>query len=157
MRNAGRRLPLNGSMVLAAVLLIVSLGMPWSRTVTAGLDVSHSLLPGTCTTMVDGSLDCTGMTWVPGWSTGSQVAVGAGYDSGARVGLVLALVAILMAYRRSNPTLLLGVPAGVGLAVVAAGLTGFAGQLLALAACVVVAPYTGLLRARSVGGMDHRT
>ena len=156
-----------GALVAAAVLLLISLGLPWSRAIGGGIDVPGSLIPGFCVSMADGTVECSGMSWTPGWTVGPYAHVVAGYGSPARVGLVLALVAILFAYRRREPILLLGVFAGVALALVSTGVTGLGGQIVAVAACLLVGLHLrrtgvpargdGSLRARIAGAGDHRT
>ncbi|WP_066908423.1 hypothetical protein [Millisia brevis] len=167
-RDTGRAIG-PGLLVAAAALLLISLGLPWSRAVGVGIDVPGSFTPGFCVSMADGTVECSGMSWTPGWTVGPYAHVVAGYGSPARVGLVLALVAILFAYRRREPLLLLGVFAGVALALVSAGVTGLGGQIVALAACLLVGLHLrrtgvvvrmrddGSLRARIVGAGDHRT
>lgn len=140
-----------GVVVAVAALLVLSLGLPWSSAFAAGAHLPGSFVPGTCVPMADGTLDCLGMMWVPGWTMGAQGYQVAGYGSTARVGLVLALIAILVSQRRREPRFLLGVPAGVALAVLSVGVTGLGGQIVALAAVLLVAMHLRGLGLGAIG------
>lgn len=155
------RLPLTaagtrGWLALAAVLGVVSLGLPWS-TWSGGSTTAGTLVPGGCTTSYgyDGfpTLDCTPMSFVPGFSftTGGSLA---GADLAARVLLVAAAALVWTAYRRRDPARAVLDPAAAlatGLGVLAPFIAGAAAQtgqiawVLGVVALVVALRRDGLL------------
>lgn len=136
----GARLPASwpAPAVIALALLVLSLGLPWSFSLDPTVYIPGSVTPGTCVGMYDGTLDCTPMQVSPGWLSGGGLSIDAGYRSGARVGLVVAIAALVIARRRADRRLLWGVPIGVGVALIGSGVTAGGGQLAAVLACAFV-------------------
>jgi len=137
--SAGRgRLPLpaagtRGWLTLAALLGVLSLGLPWAtwseRYATGGF-----LTPGSCTTTYDhegfATLDCLPMTFTPGFDLTSAGTL-TGADLAARVLLVVVAVLVWTAYRRRDASRAVVDPAAglaVALAAVAPLIAGAAAQ-----------------------------
>jgi hypothetical protein len=160
--SAGRgRLPLSASgtrgwLLVAALLGVVSLALPWGRW-SQQLTTAPTVAPGSCTTSwsYDGypTTDCTSMMFFPGMdlTTGGVLM---GTDLHARVLLVLAALLVWRAYRRRDPGRAVVDPAAalaVALGVLAVPLVGPAAQsgqvvwALALVALVVALRRDGLL------------
>lgn len=156
--SAGRgRLPLTaagtrGWLVLAALLGVVSLGLPWG---SESFLLGGYLAPGSCVSTydVDGfaTLDCTYGSYVPGIAVDGLVT---GADLAARVLLVAVAGLVWFAHRRRDPAHAVVDPAAglaVVLAVVAPLLAGAAAQsgqvawVLGTVALVVALRRDGLL------------
>lgn len=160
--SAGRgRLPLpvagtRGWLVLAGLLGVLSLGLPWD-TWSARYGTGGLLAPGTCMTTYDyegfPTLDCTGSSYVPGFDVTSSGTL-SGADLAARVLLVVVAGLVWLAYRRRDASRAVVDPAAglaVVLAVVAPLLAGAAVQsgqvawVLGAVALVVALRRDGLL------------
>lgn len=114
--------------LVAAVLTVVSLGLPWTPG-SASQYVPGFVTPGFCSPI---SGDCTPMTATPGYTIGGSSGL-TGAESYARVGIVLVLVLGLLAWRSGSRVLAVAALVTAGIAVAMTGLSVSAGAVALLA------------------------
>lgn len=125
--GAGRPLVL-----VAAVLLILALGLPWSP---SSLEYRPGYIaPGFCFSDADGFLDCAPGTYIAGSTVGSGELAGA--QTVARVFLVAALVLVVLARNRRAWLLAAAGTVTAGMLIHGLGLLG--GQVAAIAAIALL-------------------
>lgn len=131
-RPGGPTIRSEGSLALAAVLVLLSLGLPWRSSSTIYLP--GTITPGFCYMDQGGYMTCDVGTYMAG------MIIGAGPLSGlhltVRVFLVAALVLIVLAAGRRSWLLAAAVILGAGLVVTGLAATG--GQIAALGAILLI-------------------
>lgn len=144
--------------MIAAALLLLSLGLPWSM-VTTWKSTFHAggFLPGPCTitplTADHEVMRCVPIVQTDGWlDSQPQIEAIAGARHGGRFGVVAGLVLVTLAWRLRRPRLLLlaaavvatvtALTAGFGLATAGSGAAWIAAALLA-AGGMFTAPSAG--------------
>lgn len=132
-------MPLTGrrrdATLLAAGLLLLSLGLPWSG--DSQTHVPGWLTPSFCTPgLLDGMISCTPNYFSAGFTTGSPALSGA--NSPARVFVVGALVLTAVAVWRARPRLLVMAAGTVVVGLLVTGSAAVAGTLAAVAAAALL-------------------
>lgn len=128
----------------ALLLMLLSLGLPWSSPgITAGTYLPGYLSPSYCSNnYYDGTMDCTFSTYTPGiYLPGYPVGGSPGYVTAARVFIAVAFALVLLGRRRASRAL---VTAAIVIAAAAVGVVGSelrSGSLVLLASigCLVMA------------------
>lgn len=90
-------------LLLAVVALLLALGLPWGIVGPESEYVPGWMTPSFCTTDADGWMWCTPGFVSPGMTFAGQGAAYAGYQTSARITIVLALVLIAL-WARSGAT-----------------------------------------------------
>ncbi|GAB2604143.1 hypothetical protein [Pseudactinotalea suaedae] len=151
---------MNGRVALAAAALLLALGLPWGVVGAETEYVAGWMNPSYCIATWDGYLDCTYGYISPGFVIPGQGAAYAGYQTSARVTIVLG-GALLLHWSRNGGRWQL--PSAALLQVGAVALAGSAlrpGAVAALIAAALLLAESGLLRGRSLprsGGDDRMT
>lgn len=133
--------------LLAAVAMLLALGLPWGVVGAESEYVAGWVTPSFCTVDADGWMSCTPGFVSPGFDIPGQGAAFAGYQGSSRVTLVLGL-ALLAHWSRRGGTWQL--PTAALLQVVAVVLAGTAlrpGAVVALIAAALLAVESGAPRA----------
>lgn len=128
----------------ALLLMLLSLGLPWSSTsVTAGTLLPGYLEPSYCSTdYVDGTVYCTYGTYTPGmYLPGLTVGGAPGYLTSARVLVAAAVALVVVARRRGSRELVRVAVVTAGAAIVLVGSELRSGPLVLLVAigCLLMA------------------
>lgn len=127
--------------MLAVVALLLALGLPWGVAGPESEYVAGWVTPMFCTPGADGvTLDCTPGFVSPGFTVAGQGAAYAGYQTSARVTIVLALVLVAL-WWRGGATATWPLVAAAALQVASVALVGSAlrsGAMAALLAAVVL-------------------
>lgn len=142
--RASRVSRLDGWTGSALLLMVLSLGLPWSSTtLTAGTYLPGYLQPSYCSTnYLYGTVDCTYSYYTPGMYFPGLVVGGApGFQTSARVLVAGAFALLLLARRRASHQLAVGAVIAAAAAVVLAGRELRSGPLVLLVAigCLVMA------------------
>lgn len=123
-------------LLLAAVALLLALGLPWGVVGAETVYVGGWVSPSFCTVSWDGWLDCTPGFVSPGYLLPGQGAAYAGYQTTARVTIVLGLFLMAHWSRHGGSWQL---PTAALLQVVAVALAGTALRPGAVAALIAAA------------------
>ncbi|MBA2716102.1 MAG: hypothetical protein H0U51_03460 [Propionibacteriales bacterium] len=128
----------------ALLLMVVSLGLPWSSAgATAGTYLPGYLSPSYCyTNYYDGTMDCTYSSYSPGFYLPGYVVGGApGYATAARVFIAVAFALVLFSHRQKSQALLTAalVTAAASVALVGGELRSGPLVLLASISCLLMA------------------
>lgn len=141
---------MTGRVALAAVALLLALGLPWGVVGAETEYVAGWMTPSFCVNTWDGYLDCTYSYISPGFVIPGQGASYAGYQTSARITIVLGAVLLLHWTRNGGRWQL---PAAALLQVGAVALAGTAlrpGAVAALLAAALLLAESGLLRGRAL-------
>lgn len=118
----------DGRLIVAAVLIVLALGLPWSPST---LDYQPGwITPSYCIPDSDGWLHCTPGNYVGGLTTGSGQLAGA--QTVARVFLIAALLLVALARGRRGWLMAAAIVLGAGILVHGLGMLG--GQVATVAA-----------------------
>jgi hypothetical protein len=141
---------MTGRVALAAVALLLALGLPWGVVGAETEYVAGWMNPSYCIATWDGYLDCTYGYISPGFVIPGQGAAYAGYQTSARITIVLGAVLLAHWTRRGGRWQL---PTAALLQVGAVALAGTAlrsGAVAALLAAALLLAESGLLRGRAL-------
>lgn len=144
--------------VLAAGALLLALGLPWGVVGPESVYVPGWVAPSYCTFDADGFMSCTPGFVSPGYVFAGQGAAYAGFQSSARVTIVLGLILLAHWWRHGGSWQL---PTAAVLQVGAVALAGSAlrsGAMAALLAAALLLAEAGvgsLPRHRGDGRMSH--
>lgn len=144
---------MNARLTLAAVALLLALGLPWGVVGPETDYVAGWIAPSYCTVDSDGWMWCTPGFISPGFTVPGQGAAYAGFQTSARFTIVLAALLMVHWSRHGGRWQL---PAAALLQVGAVVLTGSAlrsGAVAALIAAALLLAESGLLRGRSLPAM----
>jgi len=141
---------MSSRLTLAALALLLALGLPWGVVGAESEYIAGWIAPSFCTLDVDGWMSCTPGFVSPGFTVPGQGATYAGFQTSARVTIVLAGFLMLHWSRYGGRWQL---PSAALLQVGAVALTGTAlrsGAMAALIAAALLLAESGLLRGRSL-------
>lgn len=135
---------LDGWTASALLLMLLSLGLPWSSPgVTAGTYLPGHLAPSYCSSnYLDGTMDCTYSYYTPGiYLPGYVVGGDPGYVTAARVFIAVAFALVLFSHRQTSRALLTAalVTAAASVALVGGELRSGPLVLLASIGCLLMA------------------
>ena len=135
---------LDGWTASALLLMLLSLGLPWSSPgVTAGTYLPGYLSPSYCSTnYLDGTMDCTYSYYTPGIYLPGYVVGGApGYVTAARIYIAVAVALVLFGHSRASRALVTVaiVTAAAAVAVVGSELRSGSLVLLLSVGCLLMA------------------
>jgi hypothetical protein len=128
-------------LLIAAVAAVVSLGLPWKKTVELGFGYTY-YGNGLCYNSYDADGWMTTICdpyWTPQLEVKPQLATLIGTEHPVRVLALLAVVALIAGYRRHSRRLVLAAPVLACVGLLGFGVTGMSGQVLFVLAVAALA------------------